>query len=49
MAPAFGIVTNNPPVVAIRRAFEISKCAFSFLDWRIFSRNNRNAISVNRP
>lgn len=33
----------------IRRSFGISKPLFSFLGWRIFSRNRRNSISVNRP
>ncbi|WP_372879348.1 PaaI family thioesterase [Spongiibacter marinus] len=49
LAPALRVVAKNPPLVVIRRSFGVTKLLFSFLDWRIFSRNRRNSISVNRP
>jgi multidrug efflux pump subunit AcrB len=49
MAPALRVVAKKPPLVVIRRSFGMTKPRSSRLDWRLFSHNSGNRISVNRP
>ena len=49
MAPALRVVAKKTPLVVACRSFGMTKHRSSRLDWRFFSRNRGNPISVNRP
>ncbi len=49
MVPALRVVAKVPPLVVARRLFGVTKLLSSRLDWRYFSHNSDNQITVNRP
>ncbi|AKH69281.1 hypothetical protein IMCC21906_01604 [Spongiibacter sp. IMCC21906] len=49
MAPALRVEAKKAPLCVARRLFGMTKLLSSRRDWRFFSLNSDNPISVNRP
>ena len=49
MAPALRVEAKKAPLCVARRLFGMTKLLSSRRDWRFFSLNSNNLISVNRP
>lgn len=49
MSPALVVAAKKAPLVVAIRLFGTTKLHSARLDWRFFSHNADNPISVNRP
>ena len=49
IAPALRVVAKKAPLGVAPRSFGTTKPRLSRLNWRFFSHNSGNPISVNRP